>query len=164
MERRRLLAAIGTAGLAGCTAGGDASDDCTVGRETELVETLPPAPDGFEQTEPTDGSEASREEFSAAAMVVTDYRDADDETLDDYTVRVVRFQPDADGEQVLAETLTSVATDSGREGVAAVVGRVGFLALGPTRSEARSLLTDSPELSADCFEQGRVTAARTPTA
>ncbi|MFB6193726.1 MAG: hypothetical protein ABEI75_01555 [Halobaculum sp.] len=146
------LSAVGAAAVAGCS--GRLSTDCTV--SAELTATLPPAPEGFERSAVDRGSGASREAFGAREMVVAEYSDGDDETLDDYTVRAIRFEDGVDGRAVLREQLASVATDSGRSGVAVLIGNVGFLVLGPSSADARSLLVAVPALDASCVERGRV--------
>ena len=165
MNRRALLAtAAGTlaAAVAGCQDGAS-TGDCSVPAETDLATLLPPAPDGYERSSPQRGSEPAREEAETTAVVAAEYRDDDDEVLDDLTVRLLRFREDAAARQVLAELLTNVEFDSGRVGTAALLDRVGVVAVAPTRERARSLLVRSPALSARCYERNRVTPVRTRT-
>lgn len=149
MNRRRWLAVV--AAVAGCTG---RSDTCAV--PDALSATVPPAPDGYERVGTDRGSDASRAAFGASELLVVEYRDSDDETLDDYTFRAIHFREATDGERLLRDQLASIATDSGRDGVAVSLDGVGVLALGPSTDAARSLVTASPELSATCVERGRV--------
>lgn len=176
VNRRSILLWAGStlpAALAGClSAGGGAGrsprpgtdgPDCE-SPEGPLVDLLAPAPEDLDRTDPRQASEAFLDENRATAAVAADYRDGDGEVLDDATVRLFRFREGADGEAVLTDHLTDAEFDSGRVGAGALLGRVGFLAVAPTRERARTLLLGSPALSRDCFEANAVgpSATRTP--
>ena len=153
--------------------GGDATTEaCSApGADAELVSLLPPAAEGRTRTE-TSKSDASLSDVGdAVAGVRAEYDDGDDDVLDDPFVVIYRFraeQVEDDSEAASNEIeprkdhqsetatmelkgrLNSIAVDDGRAGTGALLGRVGFIAAAPDRSEAKELLARSPALSAEC--------------
>lgn len=154
---------LGTRDVAQESSPTTAEADCDVSSDAALLDLVPPAPENYERSGPDTASEASREEYKATTVVVSEYRDGDDAILDDLTVRLFRFREDAKSRRLLTELLTNVEFDSGRFGIGALLGRVGFVGIGPTRERARTLLLRSPALTERCLELHRVMPAETRT-
>ena len=169
-----LAAATGYVGSADRSdSGGDATtEDCSApDADAELASLLPPATEGRTRIE-TSKSDASLSDVGdAVAGVRATYDDGDDDVFDDPFVEIYRFraeQVEDDSEAAsneiepheghqpktatmeLKQRLNSIAVDDGRAGTGALLGRVGFIAAAPNRSEAKELLARSPALSAEC--------------
>ena len=153
--------------------GGDATaEDCSApGADAELASLLPPATEGRTRMETSKSDRSLSRLGDAVAGVRATYDDGDDDVLDDPYVVIYRFraeQVEDDSEAAsneiepheghqpktatmeLKRRLNSIAVNDGRAGTGALLGRVGFIAAAPDRSEAKELLARSPALSAEC--------------
>ena len=169
-----LAAATGCVGSADRfgSSGDAAVEDCSApDADAELVSLLPPATEGRTRTETSKSDTSLSLVGDAVAGVRATYDDGDDDVFDDPYVVIYRFraeQVEDDSEAAsneiklrrghrpktatveLKRRLNSIAVDDPRAGTGALLGRVGFIAAAPDRSEAKELLARSPALSAEC--------------
>jgi hypothetical protein len=173
---RRSFVQFGGAGFVGLFAGcldssrrespgvvSTTKSDCSVDSGTDLETILPPAPDGFERSVDPTTSDVYLDDYEASARVAATYSDGDDGLHEDYTVEILRFREDANADLILRNKLLNVEFGPPDLAVAALLGRTGFLAHGPRRQIASSLLAGSPSLSADCLERQKITPSKTST-
>ena len=161
---------VGTANRSG--SGGNATtENCSApDADAELASLLPPAAEGRTRMETSRSDTSLSDLGDAVAGVRATYDDGDDDVLDDPYVVIYRFRAEQvendravsneiephEGHQSKTATmelkgrLNSIAVDDGRAGTGALLGRVGFIAAAPDRSDAKELLARSPALSAEC--------------
>lgn len=174
MYRRNLLwlwSGLFVATAAGClgtsqrttTPSPTTTGSCTQPTPENVIDVLPPAPAGRTRSVETDPSQASLDEHNADTAVSADYRDNDDDVLDDYTVRVFRFQDNVDARRTVVQQLNAIEFDSGRVGVGVLLGRTGIIAAAPRRRQASSLLARSPALTTGCIDRHKLMPTKTRT-
>lgn len=92
-----------------------------------------------------------------------EYRDDDDDMLDDSLVSIFDFREDVNARLQLTNQLHNIEFDSGRVGVGVLIGRIGSIAAAPRREQARSFLPRSHALSRRSLERYELLPSKTRT-
>lgn len=170
--RRHLLVALGAVGassLVGCleartgTTADTPTPSCESVSTEDLAALLPESGEDLQRTDVDQLGDASLEHFDATAGTGATYDDGNDDPLDDYRARVLRFEENVDPEWRIESELNSIEFASKNAGVGVVLDGIGIFAYGPDRDGAAALLARSPTLSERCVETRAILPSKTRT-